>query len=387
MNRCFTPIFLLFLLVLAVGPGLASSQDPLKVGAMIPFAGRWGDSGREFARGLLDASKWINQKGGIYGKKLEILLIDDSSHPAEFLAAFRKLNEADRVSMLYLYSPETGWALLPHLHYHRLPTLTSSFPLQLADSTKIAYLFSTLPTPLDLAKIAMKFISDRSDLKMRRPKVTFVMFSDPTVQYFLDGAKAYAKGLGLEIGPDLFVPDLPSLRSSALYPPLLTFQPDFAYLHMTPKEAFLFLQEVKRSELKTRWICSMRAFDETLSPIDGILGVQPIAPFGEEVPGMAEIKEAHQKWHPYDTHTLAYVEGWATAKVMAEGLGRSLQGQGLQREKVRLALEGFQNVVFGGLIPPITYTARDHRPSVESRIFIVREEKLLRHSGFLSVGR
>jgi branched-chain amino acid transport system substrate-binding protein len=380
--------FALILFFLLMSPDSALPQDSLKVGALLPFTGRWGDSGRECARGLLDAGKWINQHGGIFGKKLEIILIDDSSQPAEFIAAFRKLNEADRILLLYLYSTETGLALLPHINLQRIPTLTSSFPTHLADTTKTPYLFSITPTPLDLSKIAMKFISESSDIKTRKPKIVFISFPDPPGKDFLDEAKSYAKTLGLEVGPDILSSGFSSLRSSSpVLAPLKSFHPDFAYLNMTSKEAAAFLQEVRGMDLKTRWICSMRAFDETLSAFDGVLGVQPIAPFGEDVPGMAEIKEAHQKWHPYDSHTLSYVEGWVTVKVMAEALGRSLPEQGFSRERVRMAFEGFKNYVVGGLLPPLNITAKDHRPSVESRIFIVKDGKLLRHSGFISVGR
>lgn len=380
--------FFILTFLFTLWAGLAPGQEPIKIGAMIPLSGRWGDSGREVARGLLDASKWMNQKGGLAGRKLEIILVDDSSQPAEFLAAFRKMNETDRIPLLYLHSAETAMALLPQINLHRLPTLTSSFPVHLVEMTKITYLFSILPAPLDLAKIALKFISERSEFKMRRPKVIFISFSDPTLPYFLDEAKSYAKTLGMEVGPDLFIPDLSSLKSpSLLSVGLQSYRPDFAYLNMTPKEASAFLQEAKKLDLKTRWVCSMRTFDETLSPFDGVMGVQPIAPFGEDIPGMAEIKEVHQKWHPYDTHTLSYVEGWVTVKVMTEGLGRSLPEQGLKRERVKMALEGLRNVVLGGLIPPVTFTARDHRGSVESRIFMVREGKLVRQSGFLSTGR
>lgn len=380
--------FALILFFLLMSPDSALPQDSLKVGALVPFTGRRGDSGRECARGLLDAGKWINQHGGIFGKKLEIILIDDSSQPAEFIAAFRKLNEADRILLLYLYSTETGLALLPHINLQRIPTLTSSFPTHLADTTKTPYLFSITPTPLDLSKIAMKFISESSDIKTRKPKIVFISFPDPPGKDFLDEAKSYAKTLGLEVGPDILSSGFSSLRSSSpVLAPLKSFHPDFAYLNMTSKEAAAFLQEVRGMDLKTRWICSMRAFDETLAVFDGVLGVQPISPFGEDVPGMAEIKEAHQKWHPYDSHTLSYVEGWVTVKVMAEALGRSLPEQGFSRERVRMAFEGFKNYVVGGLLPPLNITAKDHRPSVESRIFIVKDGKLLRHSGFISVGR
>ena len=156
---------------------------------------------------------------------------------------------------------------------------------------------------------------------------------------------------------------------------------------MTSKEASSFLREVKEMGLKTKWICSMRAFDENLSVLDGVLGVQPVSPFGEEVPGMGEIKEAHQRWHPYDSHALSYVEGSVTIRVMAEALGRSLPEQGFSRERVKMAFESFKNFIVGGLLPPLTFTARDHRPSMESRIFIVKDGKLVRHTGFISVGR
>ena len=138
---------------------------------------------------------------------------------------------------------------------------------------------------------------------------------------------------------------------------------------------------------RTRWICSIKAFDENLLSLDGIFGVQPIAPFGEEVPGMVEIKEAHRRWHPYDSHTLSYVEGWATVQVIAEAVGRSLPEQMLSREKVKSSLEGFKDFVLGGLVPPLTITAKDHRPSVESRVFMIKEGKLVRHTGFVSIGR
>ena len=139
--------------------------------------------------------------------------------------------------------------------------------------------------------------------------------------------------------------------------------------------------------LKTKWIGNRRAFDETLASFEGFLGVQPVAPYGEGVPGMASVMEAHQRWHPYDFHNLPYVEGWATAQVLAEVLGRSLPEQRLSRERVKSSFEGLKDFVLGGLLPPITITPADHRPGVESRILIAKEGKLSPLTPFLSVGR
>jgi branched-chain amino acid transport system substrate-binding protein len=380
---------LLMLLLIIILPNLSISQTALKVGVLIPYTGRWGDSGKECAKGMSDAAKWLNQREGIFGKKLEMILIDDISQATETMAAYRKLNEADRILILYIYSTETALSLVPHFQYDRIPTFISSLPSQFSNAPKYPYVFSITPTPLDLAKIAMHFISDKSGIKVRKPKVIFIGSFDHFGRHFLDEAKEYARGLGIDIGPDVWITD--ASQTTQYMPSLLaklnTYNPDFAYLSLTSKETHSLLEEVKKMDLKTKWICNRRAFDENLVPFNGVYGVQPISPFGEDIPGMIGIKEAHQRWHPYDTHTLSYVEGWATTQVISEALKRSLQEQGFSRERVKLALEGFKDFVTGGLTPPLTITPKDHRPSVESRIFIVKEGRLSRHTGFISLAR
>ncbi len=383
------PLLIHLILLLTIFPCICLSQPFLKVGALIPYSGRWGDSGRECARGMLDAARWLNQREGISWRKLEIILIDDTSQTAETMAAYRKLNEADSILTLYIYSTDTALALAPHFHYDRIPTFVGSLPSQFANVSKYPDVFSITPTPLDLAKIAMNFISDKSLNKIRKPKVIFVGSSDHSGRHFLDETKEYANSLGIDIGPDVWITD--SSQVAKHIPPLVAtinaYNPDFAYVSLTSKEASALLQEIRKMDLKTKWICNQRAFDENLIPFDGVLGVQPISPFGEDIPGMMGIKEAHQKWHPYDSHTLSYIEGWATTQVISEALRKSLPEQGFSREKVKLALEGFKDLITGGLTPPITITSKDHRPSVESRIFIIKDGKLLRQTGFISLGR
>jgi len=139
--------------------------------------------------------------------------------------------------------------------------------------------------------------------------------------------------LGLDTGKDLKVPDLASGKAtSSSLQAMGPYGRTFAYLSLTPREASSILQEAKKAGLKTRWICNTKTFDESLTAIDGIMGVQPVAPFGEDMfAGMAEIKEVHQRWHPFDSHTLFYVEGWATVQVIAEALGRALPESKLSR--------------------------------------------------------
>lgn len=387
MKRLFLILsFLILSLIVESNP--VFPQISVKVGGLIPFTGRWGEPGRECARGMLDAAKWFNLQGGSPSWRLEVILNDDSQEPAETIAAYRKMNESDQILLLYIYSFETATSLLPHIHLHRIPTLISSVPPTLSDPARYPFIFSLTPSPLDLSKIAMKFISENSGIKLRKPKIVFIGSPDRFGNHFLEEGRSFAKQLGLDVGPDIWIPEPHSQRNIPLaLATLNTYGADFAYVSLTSKETSLLLQESRKVGLKTRYIGGMRAFDETLSTFDGVLGIQPVSPFGEDVPGMKEIIEAHRKWHPYDSHTLSYVEGWATVKVIAEALIRSLPEQGYSRFRVKMAFETFRNFITGGLIPPITFTATDHRPSVESRIFVIKEGKLARHTGFISVGR
>ena len=384
------------LILLLVHPGFG--QPALRVGSLIPFDGRWGDNGRECARGMLDAAKWVNQRGGVYGRRFELFLIDDPFQPAETVAAYRKLNEVDNILLLHIYSTETALTLLPHIQLNRIPTLVGFLPSHLANPSNYPYLFSILPTPLDLAKIAVTYISEKSGITSRKPKITFIGSSDYLDQHFLDEAKTYARTAGLDVAPDVvftnfYLSKEPESADRAvrqvlgIVAALNQSKPDFAYLSLNSKEASSLIQEAQKTGLKTRWICNAKAFDENLTAYDGVLGIQPISFFGEGVPGMEGITEAHQKWHRYDSHTLFYVEGWATVQIMAEALGRSLPEQRLSRERMKGSLERFRNYVTGGLIPPLTITSDDHRPSMESRIMAIKDGKISLQSSFISVPR
>jgi len=391
-------ISLLTLLLAILSPNFAFSQTPIKVGALIPFTGRWGESGRECARGMLDAAKWINQQGGVYGRRLEVVLIEDSSQLTETIAAYRKLNETDQVVLLYTYTAETGLTLLPHIQLGRIPTFMGSLPAPYANPSKTPFFFSVIPTPLDLARIAVKFVAEQSGTKAKKPKMVFIGSSDYVDRQFLEEAKSSADPFGVEVGPDIVLPDSflrkehgltdqSSESVSALAGVMNRFRPDYSYLSLTSREAQALLKETREIGFKTKWIAGPKAFDENLASFEGVLGVQPVSPFGEDVPGMAGIREAHLRWHPYDFHTLSFTEGWATLQVATVALRRSLTEYGVSRERLRNSLESLENYVMGGIVPPVTITSKDHRPSTESRILIVKGGKLTPYTSFVSVGR
>ena len=60
-----------------------AAQDAIKVGVIQPLTGAFAASGNYVANGAKIAADEINAKGGVLGKKLELVIEDNKSNPTE----------------------------------------------------------------------------------------------------------------------------------------------------------------------------------------------------------------------------------------------------------------------------------------------------------------
>lgn len=72
----------------------------IKIGVLAPLTGAGGPFGKEEVLAAQKAAEYINQSGGILGKKIEILVEDDESNPTAGVAAARKLIDVGGVSAI-----------------------------------------------------------------------------------------------------------------------------------------------------------------------------------------------------------------------------------------------------------------------------------------------
>jgi branched-chain amino acid transport system substrate-binding protein len=63
--------------VAGTSPGLAQSQAPIKIGVIEPLSGAVAASGNYIRMGAEIARDWINAKGGVNGRKIELLIEDN----------------------------------------------------------------------------------------------------------------------------------------------------------------------------------------------------------------------------------------------------------------------------------------------------------------------
>jgi len=78
----------------------AQGESPIKIGMHDPFTGTYAAEGESEKRGALMALDEVNKKGGIVGRKVELVLEDDAANAGLAAQKAHKLIEQDKVNLL-----------------------------------------------------------------------------------------------------------------------------------------------------------------------------------------------------------------------------------------------------------------------------------------------
>ncbi|HYT39177.1 MAG TPA: ABC transporter substrate-binding protein [Acidimicrobiia bacterium] len=87
--------------VLSKGQGF--SDTTIKIGATFPLSGAIAFVGQECAGGIDAYVKLVNARGGIHGRKIELISYDDGFDPAQTLSNVKRLWEQDKVAMVFAF--------------------------------------------------------------------------------------------------------------------------------------------------------------------------------------------------------------------------------------------------------------------------------------------
>jgi branched-chain amino acid transport system substrate-binding protein len=100
----------------------ALAQDTVKLGLVAAMSGQSAKSGEAIVRGLSIAVDEINAKGGVLGKKVELVVRDDESNPAKGVVAARELAQREKVAALFggLDTP-VSMAIVPFANQNKVP--------------------------------------------------------------------------------------------------------------------------------------------------------------------------------------------------------------------------------------------------------------------------
>ena len=107
--------------------GTAFAADTIKIGVNEPLTGAFAASGTYVVNGAKIAADEINAKGGILGKKVELVIEDNKSNPTEAASVAEKLITSDKVPVLMgAWGSSLTLATMPKLEEYSVPMLVET---------------------------------------------------------------------------------------------------------------------------------------------------------------------------------------------------------------------------------------------------------------------
>ena len=360
----------------------AAPAGEIKVGGIFDLTGVTSDVGKSFARGVRDGVAWTNDNGGVNGKKINLVEVDYGYKIPEAVAAYKRMLNDDKVIMINGWGTGDTEGLKALVNADKTPYVSASFSAKISDPSKTPYNFFVGPSYSDQLRAWLSWVKEDWKDKTRNPKMAFYYGDNAYGKSPIEAGKLFCKENGIDLVDEEILPGVFQDATSQL---LNTKQKgaDYVYINVTTTGVSTVLKDAKKLGLNLKFGSNPYGFGEGLPAVakelaEGVTGVMPHVPWGENVPGMKKLVDFHKKNHPEDTHDTMYVRGWTYMLVWSEALKRADKKNALNGEGVKNAMEELRNFDVGGLTNPITYTPTDHRASTKTPIYMVKGGKLVK---------
>ena len=320
----------LLLLLITAGlalsfPAMAAAQ-PIKVGEINSYSGIGAPFTGPYKAGVEMAVEEINAKGGVLGRKLEVLFRDDKGQPAEAVKHAQELVESEKVALIAgTFLSNVGLAVADWAKQNKVMFVAAE-PLTEALTWSKGHDYAVRLRPNTYEQGRM--LAEKAG-KMKYAKWATI---GPNYEYGKRAWETFRDRLK-EMKPDVQVvgehwPTLGKIEPGPLVTAIMSQNPDALYVSLFGSDWLAFAREAQKRGL----------FQKTFAV--GILLGEPeyIDPFGTEAPeGMLvtgypwyDIKsQAHQDWvarytkrgdkHP----VLGSLIGYITYQSIAEGIKKA----------------------------------------------------------------
>ena len=395
---CWIVLTLSALLVAAcapatTGPAPAESQGTIVVGALNDLTGPTSDVGKDYALGVQEAVRWINESGGVNGKKLDLKQYDYGYRVPEAQTTYKRFRDFDKAVAVLGWGTGDTTALSPTINQDKMPYVSASYAAELSDPAKTPFNLFAASDYSSNARAAITVWFDEiwmkdprfeADRKAGKPRfVAFFGRATPYANAPIKAIKEQAQLLGFEVGPDQDVA-LTALDTKSQVLAAKDFKPHLVWHGNTTNSVATALKDAKALGLGADHIVNNWGFDENLPKLagdaaEGVLGIAVSAFYAESgVKGMDNVVASAQKYNPNiprEQRLIRTVQAWANVLVLREALTRADKAGKLNGDGIRAAFEQLKDFDLGLGVPPLTYTTSDHRPTGQVSIYQIKGGK------------
>lgn len=276
------------LAVLAVGtltggdPALATAEDPIPVGALLPLTGGGSPYGPNMLKALELTVAEINQAGGPLGRKIALHANDAQTKPDAAVAAAQKLVSIDHVvAIVGTWSSAVTLAVIPIILQAGILELNTSGAPQVTSPQNRPLVFRTQPTDKPYGVVMARYAKQK-DYR----KISLMVLNNPYALAVQAAFEAEWSRLGMPKAASLvYNPDATSYSGEVGQ--ALQGKPDLLVIAGYTPDASIISKEWYALNVPTHVMGPGFAFNDAFvknvgaNVVEGFLAVDGVPPVGE----------------------------------------------------------------------------------------------------------
>jgi branched-chain amino acid transport system substrate-binding protein len=217
-----------------------AQQGPIKIGMSMPQTGSLGAGGKA---ALVALNMWVedvNKKGGLLGRKVELIAYDDQTNPALTPSIYTKLLDVDKVDLLIAPYGTVPTAPIMPLVKQRDLLLMGNFSFQVNRTVKHDKWFNNSPWN-DASSWSDGFI--KNGQKLGAKSIAILAADQEFAQNLANGARELAKKAGLKTVYDQNYPPA-TVDFSSMIRGIRAAKPDMVFVMSYPNDSVAIVRAV-----------------------------------------------------------------------------------------------------------------------------------------------
>jgi branched-chain amino acid transport system substrate-binding protein len=373
LGKVFLGILILTLTFCLLNPMSTWAQKEVILGNIADLTGSTSSVGVPTGNARQNYYEYVNEKGGIWGYKINSVLLDGGESITTETAQFNRLVTKENAVAIIGWSTGGTRALLPIVTRTGITFMGHTCSLDVVQPKEYPYTFIFSPTYEDQFKIVMDYVKKqgakdivivREDLDAWKLTVANIM------------NEKYAEKIGLNLKDVIVVtPNAPDVTPQMLRAQAL--KPDFILCPSVPNTLIPTLRDGMKVGIEAKKIIGASLWgthpviaQKLGKDIEGYVAISTIPLFGMDNGIMREINE-YAKKHPENVKKFEgqtfYIHGWMQAKIFTKAVEAVIKKNGgkmpsdlaTSRKQFRDEYENLQGRLMAEDLPPVDN--RDHK--------------------------
>jgi ABC-type branched-subunit amino acid transport system substrate-binding protein len=349
---------------MAISRTYGITADRILIGSSLALGGHAGYLGTETLHGALACIGHVNDSGGIHGRRIEVIALDDGYDPPLCVANTQKLIVEDKVFALFCYvGTPTTVKVLPLVEDARIPMVGMFTGANALREPLNRYLINVRASYYQETGAAVKYLVET----MKLDRIAVFYQYDAYGFDGLKGTEIALKGYGLvPIATGTYIrgtldveEGLEKIMAKGADAVMMigTYEPCAKFIHLARERDFSAVF-CNVSFVGADKLAKILGHTDERIIVTQVVPPPEVSAKDKDLWGIREYIDLLGRYFPQDTPNFVSLEGYINARVLVEGLKRA--GKDLDRESFITAIESISELDLG-IDNTLSFSAQDHQ--------------------------